>query len=897
VERARRPLLFALKDDGRNLAVVRGLSNVVGDVLLRLAAAGVDAALLAPLRQHAPTLDQGALDARLQRAREVLGALERVGGGGGAPAVASASATPLVRPAPVARTPVPPAPASPTPIAPTRAAPAPRTSSRAPAPPPTQLALADAPPAAPAKRTRKPRAPKAEAEAAPTPALEVDAKPAPASKGATKGASKRAAARRAIADDDAAGLGLLPLDAVAGVGKETARKLMAAGLETVLDALLHLPRGYEDRRVVTPIVALSPGVFARVEGEVLHAQLGRGAKGRPTFEAVIGDGSATVSLRWFRFHADGMKKRFVRGRRVAVSGTPTFWGAMRQMVHPEVEAIDDGAEAQGVGITPIYPEIADVRPRTLRTVLQNLASRFAHRLEDPLPLALRRARGLPSRADAVRKAHLPETLEPGEDPDAAVRARLVYDELFFLQLVLAGRRRQTARERGLVQTPDVPWPTLAAKMLPFTPTRAQARVIEEIARDLAKPEPMSRLLQGDVGSGKTAVALVAAAIVARAGRQTALLAPTEILAEQHARTAADWWPKLGLEATLLTGSTRAAVRRERLARLRAGDVTLIVGTHAILEDDIVFADLGLVIVDEQHRFGVAQRAKLRAKARGLAPDVLVMSATPIPRTLALTVYGDLDVSIIDERPPGRTPIQTKILADKDRGRAYRTIEAAIAEGRQAYVVFPLVEASEQLDMKAATDAVDEIRARFPGREVGLLHGRMRPEEKDAVMARFRGGEAPVLVSTTVIEVGVDVPNATVMVIENAERFGLSQLHQLRGRVGRGRHAGTCLLVVGGGGREAWEKLAVLERTDDGFKVAEADLAIRGPGEILGTRQSGVAGLAMADLVRDAAVLEDARADAEALLERDPTLADPAHAAIAREAARRERLSLGLVDVG
>lgn len=692
-------------------------------------------------------------------------------------------------------------------------------------------------------------------------------------------------------------LGRVMLSALDGVGPAAAKRLEAKGLTSVLDALLWLPRRYEDRRVVTPIAAAVAGEFVQVQGRVLHAALSRVGGGRLLFEVVLGDGTGTLNLRWFRFHADGMKRRFVRDREFVVSGTLTAWGAMRQMVHPEVEDPGEAGDPSSAGIAPVYAEVDGIRPKQLRKVLQDVARRFAHRVEDPLPGRLRERRGLPALASALQKAHLPETLDPGEEPDGPVRQRLVYDELLFFQLMLAQRKQSGEAQPGLVHISPTPWAELAAAMLPFRLTGAQRRAIGEIARDLGRDRPMNRLLQGDVGAGKTAVAMVAAAIVARAGRQTALLAPTEILAAQHAATSERYLAAIGLRHALLTGSTRAKARRELLEALAAGELDVLIGTHAILEPAVRFARLGLAIVDEQHRFGVEQRGSLRHKNDGIAPDVLVMTATPIPRTLALTLYGDLEVSILDERPPGRTPITTSVLRERDRRQAWQQVAVALAQGRQAYVVFPLVESSEQSDLRAATEAVDEIRAQFPGYGVGLLHGRMRPDDKAQVMDEFRAGRLGVLVSTTVIEVGVDVPNATVMVIENAERFGLSQIHQLRGRVGRGVHPGSCVLIVGSGGQEAWNKLAVLERTDDGFQVAEADLEIRGPGELLGTRQSGLASLSTADLVRDAHVLEQAREDAFDLIHGDPQLARPEHEALRAELERRTRVSFGWADVG
>jgi ATP-dependent DNA helicase RecG len=445
---------------------------------------------------------------------------------------------------------------------------------------------------------------------------------------------------------------------------------------------------------------------------------------------------------------------------------------------------------------------------------------------------------------------------------------------------------------------------LAGGILPFTPTRAQLRVLGEIDHDLRLVQPMQRLLQGDVGSGKTAVALTAAAALARAGLQTALMVPTELLAEQHARTAAKLLTPLGISSALLTGSTPAARRRSLLADLRSGALSLLIGTHAVIQDTVVFAALALGIVDEQHRFGVLQRAQLQKLGRdslGTTPHMLVMTATPIPRTLALTVYGDLDTSVIDELPPGRTQIITKLYADRLRDTAYSRLVEAVAQGRQAYVVYPLVESSDKegmSELRDATGAAQELAAgALQGLRLGLLHGRLHSEEKDAVMRAFAAHELDVLVATTVIEVGIDVPNATVMVIENAERFGLSQLHQLRGRVGRGSDQSHCFLLVQRPSEDAWRRLMVMEQSSDGFRIAEEDLAIRGPGDFVGTRQAGLPELSLAELGRDQKILLQARADATALLAHDPNLMLPVHAPLSRRLAHSASAKLQLVRVG
>lgn len=690
-----------------------------------------------------------------------------------------------------------------------------------------------------------------------------------------------------------------PLDDLAlvdlpGVGPKTAERLSRRGLDSVLDALLFLPRAYEDRRRVLPIAELTPGRDALVEGTVLHAGVARAGR-RRMFEAVISDGSGTVSCRWFRFHPKAMEKRLARGSVVRLYGPVTAFGAMRQLVHPELE----GAGASAPGLVPVYPEVEGVPPRTLRQLLERAAARHAAEVSDPLPEPLRARWSLPTLAEALSRAHLPTPADfEGGGPDQAAVSRLVFDELFFLQLALLSRRRELERERGLSHRSARPWPALASSLFPFELTPDQTQAFEEIRRDLEAPRAMNRLLLGDVGCGKTAVALLAAAWVKEAGRQTIILAPTEILAAQHHATAGAARAEAGLRVELLVGGVGAAERRRVLGAVRAGEVDVLIGTHALLEPDVEPARLGLVVIDEQHRFGVEQRARLRAKAKEAAPDVLIMTATPIPRTLALTAYGELDVSIIRRRPEGRAPVSTRLYRDEDRREAYRVVEAALLRGEQAYVVFPLVEESELAsELKAATQAVSGLTRRFPAHRVGLLHGRMAPEEKARVMSAFRAGEVQLLVSTTVIEVGVDVPNATVLVLEHAERFGLAQVHQLRGRVGRGGKPGTCLLIAADPGREAWERLGVLERTSDGFVIAEEDLRIRGPGELLGTRQAGLPPLMMADLVRDAEVLERAREAARVVLAADPGLELAEHRALRLELERRLSGSLRLLDVG
>jgi ATP-dependent DNA helicase RecG len=531
--------------------------------------------------------------------------------------------------------------------------------------------------------------------------------------------------------------------------------------------------------------------------------------------------------------------------------------------------------------------------------MKRLCDELAPFAVDDLPVAVRRRRQLVPVALALRQAHFPPA---GTDPaHAAARAtpafrRLVFEELFFLQLALALRRRGVRREPGIAFDVSPARLTDATALLPFTLTGAQRRALDEIVGDMGRPEPMNRLLQGDVGCGKTAVAFVAMMLAVRSGYQAALMAPTEILAEQHGRTMRSWLAGSGVELALVGAQARGKAQRDAREALAAGRAHMAVGTHALIEESVGLDRLGLVVVDEQHRFGVLQRARLITK--GVRPDVLVMTATPIPRTLALAFYGDLDQSKIAELPPGRAPAKTRVFGDSQRKKAYDLARRELEQGRQAYVVYPLVAESEKSDLADATSGAAELARVFAPHEVGLVHGQMKADEKDAVMARFRAGEIAVLVATTVIEVGVDVPNASVMIVEHAERFGLSQLHQLRGRVGRGAAEGHCLLLAHfrRAGDEARERLRVMESTQDGFEIARADLRIRGPGELLGTRQSGQKLFEIADLYRDEAILEEAREEAFAIAESDPGLAHPDHTAAGEALAERwaERLSLAQV---
>ncbi len=668
-----------------------------------------------------------------------------------------------------------------------------------------------------------------------------------------------------------------PVAVLPGIGPRRAALLGRFGLTTIEDVLYHLPFRYEDRRRRLPLGALRPGDEVTTEGVVVELRSGGGGRrGRTVLEVVLRDGNGALVLVWFH-QGQWFARRLPPGRRVAVYGrveAPLGYGPYR-MVHPDVVVLE-GEEAAGrmCALVPVYEKPSGMYASQMRRVVEAAVEAFVDRVPTAIPAAIAERQGLVEPRHALRYLHRPpdeadlESLNAGR---SIAHRTLAFEELFFLQLGLALRRAAAGRAEG---TAFAPAGALVARLradLPFRPTGAQERAFAEIATDLAAPHPMRRLLQGDVGSGKTLVALMAGLVVIECGHQVALMAPTELLAEQHHAAVQPLLARLGVESVLLTGAVRGRQRQHALAAIADGRAAFVVGTQALIQEAVTFARLGLAIVDEQHRFGVLQRAALQR--HGPAVDVLVMSATPIPRTLALTLYGDLAVSTLDEVPPGRTPIATQVIAEAERGRAHARIREEVAAGHQAYVVYPVVEESESSRLKAAVTMARELATGpLAGLRVGLVHGRMKAEAKDSIMRRFKAGEFDVLVATTVIEVGIDVPNATAMVVEHAERFGLAQLHQLRGRVGRGAAPSHCLFVVGPeAAGDAWERLRTLERTTDGFAIAEADLELRGPGDFLGTRQAGLPPFRVANLLRDTALLRCAREEALAWLERDPDL--------------------------
>src|SRR6059036_2039473 len=684
-----------------------------------------------------------------------------------------------------------------------------------------------------------------------------------------------------------------PLQYVKGVGPHRARQLEKKGLVTVGDALFHLPLRHEDRTHFTPLRAIRPGEVATCSGVVIG--ISPPPRGRRRQPLVIllrdesGYGTATV------FGRPWVARAVQRGQRLIVHGRGARYKDKISLHVQEWETVDaaDDEPIHAGALVPVYSTTEGLPQQALRSLLWRLVEAHAHEVDETLPDAVRARRRLVPLADAVRGAHFPAT----EAERAAAVRRLAFDDFLLLQLGLAILRSRTTRQKGVSMRPRGELLARLRASLPFALTAAQERVWDDIRRDMAAPYPMHRLLQGDVGSGKTVVAALAVCAAVEAGYQAAVMAPTEILAEQHFMTFRQLLEPLGVRLTLLTSSLKPRERAARRAVLAAGEIECVVGTHALVQEGVEFRRLGLVVVDEQHRFGVEQRARLRGK--GEHPDLLVMTATPIPRTLALTIYGDLDVSVLDELPPGRRPIVTVARAEGKRREIYKFLKEQVAAGRQIYVVYPLVEESEALDLRAATDMARHLAEEiFPDLTVGLLHGRLGFEDKDAIMRRFKAGEIHVLVATTVIEVGIDVPNASVMLVEHAERFGLSQLHQLRGRVGRGEWKSYCILLTSGRlGEEAQQRIDAMTATNDGFRIAEVDLELRGPGEFFGTRQSGLPEFRAAELLRDTSLLEEARREANGIVSRDPELADPAHRALRALLLARWRGKLALATAG
>ena len=712
----------------------------------------------------------------------------------------------------------------------------------------------------------------------------------------------------------------LPIQFAKGVGPKRAGLLERWRIATVEQALWALPWRYENRSVVTPIGKLVPGNTCTICGVITHAKLTRARSRRLSILDVVMTDN-TGNIRVVFFNQPYLEDVFQPGERVMVAGRVVAgrggWMDMRlePMQFEKLSGTED--ELLHVGrIVPIYHETKGWTSRQMRVLLHGLLAEYGANVEEVLPLSVRaRHRFLPIRK-AIEQVHFPPTEADAVDLDRGITAahrRLAFEELFLLQTALVLRQREMKEEvKPFRFNPHVEELKQLARLLPFKLTPAQERVFGEIQADMVGLRPMNRLVQGDVGSGKTVVALHALVMAGGSGCQTAVMVPTEILAEQHYLNLKPLLEAVGLKTVLLTSGGKTKERTETLKQLATGGAQVVIGTHALLQKKVQFSKLGLVIVDEQHKFGVLQRKTMLEK--GYRPDVLVMTATPIPRTLAMTVYGDLDVSVIDMLPPGRKPVRTLLYSEGQRYKVWQLVKDELKAGRQAYTVYPLVEESEKVDLKAAIQGAEYLqRDVFPHARVGLLHGRLKAAEKERIMAEFKAGTIQILVATTVIEVGVDVPNASVMVIEHAERFGLAQLHQLRGRVGRGAHQSLCLLMAsylaretrtrlgrdGGPGQtrsDAQQRLAALVKSSDGFLIAEEDLRIRGPGEFLGLRQWGLPEFRAANLLRDADLLGQARQEACALLEQDPSLTQPEHQALKAAILRRWHSNLALGDV-
>ena len=683
---------------------------------------------------------------------------------------------------------------------------------------------------------------------------------------------------------------------VKGVGERLAKIMGKIGIFTARDLLTHFPHRHEDRTHFRQISQLKHGETATIRGKVLVADNLRTPRTQTLLTRVaIQDDSGVASLVWFNQWY--LKNRFVKllGKDIIAYGTAQFSSRGIEITNPEWEGVDDGADPLSSNrIVPVYPLTEGLYQGTVRRIIYQMLDKFMPVVDDVLPTELLDRRDLVDARTALRNIHFPES----QVALAAARHRLVYEEFFLLQIALALRKQNITSGQPGITFAVAPECTKAFyESLPFELTSAQKRVIVEIERDMSRGNTMNRLLQGDVGSGKTVVAVAAMMVAIHNGYQAAIMAPTEILAEQHYSVMSQMMQALGVEVVLLTGSLTAVGKRKAKEKIASGEAKIAIGTHALIQEGVEFSRLGLVIIDEQHRFGVLQRAAIREKgcpasgrdpAKGAEnPDVLVMTATPIPRTLALTVYGDLDLSIIDEMPPGRKPVRTHWKTADQREQVYEAVRKLVQQGQQVYIVCPLIEESEKLQAKAATDLAERLKsAVFPEFNLEVLHGQMKSAEKDDVMRRFRDGEVQILVSTTVIEVGVDVPNACVMVIEDAERFGLAQLHQLRGRVGRGEHQSYSVLIANPRTDESRERLQVMARTNNGFEIAEEDLRIRGPGEFYGTKQSGLPSLRIANILRDVDILERSREDAFKIIEADSRLESPEYARLKAEVFKR-----------
>jgi ATP-dependent DNA helicase RecG len=673
----------------------------------------------------------------------------------------------------------------------------------------------------------------------------------------------------------------LPVQYLKGVGPKMAARFASKKIATVEDLLFFLPRTYEDRREIKKINRLDTEKIQSAVGTVVSTQY-RFYGRKKILETVISDGTANLTAKWFKGQMSYLLGIFKKGTKVIFTSEvrPDYGG--KSMIHPDYEILDDKDEDNLLNfkrIVPVYSETEGLNQKYFRKVMHFALENHSRYVTSPIPSSICEKRNLINIHKALLSVHFPgdnESPEKFVSFRSEAHRRLIYDEFFFFQLGMAVKKKGRIIDAGIKFNIDGNYLKRFLALLPFNLTTAQERVINEIRADMAKETAMHRLLQGDVGSGKTIVSMAAMMTACENSYQAAIMAPTEILAKQHFETINSWAGQLDLKAVLLTGGMTNSVRNEVISQIQDGDANIIIGTHALIQEAVDFHKLGMVVIDEQHRFGVMQRATLRAK--GITADVLVMTATPIPRTLAMTVYGDLDISVIDEMPPGKKPVRTVLVSESKRDKVYHAIRAELEKNNQVFIIYPLVEKSETLDLKDATNMAAHLQKDiFPDAHVGLIHGKMKDKEKDKIMREFLENKIQILVSTTVIEVGIDVPRASLMVIEHAERFGLSQLHQLRGRVGRRDIPSSCILLTDYKcSADARKRLKVMEKTTDGFAIAEEDLAIRGPGDFLGTRQSGLPDFRIASIIRDARILNDAKEDAFQLAERDPFLEKPEH---------------------
>jgi len=693
-----------------------------------------------------------------------------------------------------------------------------------------------------------------------------------------------------------------PVQFVKGVGPALAKKLARLNVFTVEDLFSLIPLRYVDRRRIYSVAEVPVGKEMTVIGQVMSSGIYLlGRSGKQVFQIVVGDKTGKISAKWFHFRVSYMKGLFQIGTKVLLAGEVTQFKNTRQFIHPEIEILDQESESLEAGgkILPVYPLTEGLYQKTMRRIVRNSWEGFGKYLRPALPLDFLERYNLADPWESIALLHFPASdidVDVLNSRRSQAHRTLIFDEFFFLELGLALKKAKMVRQEGIAFPYNEEVVTRFAKILPFELTAAQKRVLQEIQHDMEKPYPMNRLLQGDVGSGKTVVALSCCLQAIASGYQTAIMAPTEILAEQHYQTMQAFLKPFGIPCGLITSGIKGEEREKLYRSCRSGEMPLTIGTHALIQDELEFAKLGFVVIDEQHRFGVLQRQALHKK--GKSPDILVMTATPIPRTLALTAYGDLDISVIDELPKGRKPITTRLYSEKQRERLYEGMSQELKKNHQVFVVYPLIEESEKLDLKNATEMSEELKRIFGSQfKVALLHGRLPVPQKESIMHDFKNQKVQILTATSVVEVGVDCPNATVMVVEHAERFGLSQLHQLRGRVGRSHFQSYCILMADyRRSEDAKRRLKIMSETNDGFRIAEEDLAIRGPGEFLGTRQAGMPEFRVADLAKDMDILNLARKAAFELIEKDPDLKLLEHQAFRQILRSRWKGKLELVQV-